>query len=131
MIEQQMQHWHEIVRNRDANGLKSFLDAEVIFHSPVLFEPQRGIELTTFYLSAALKVLVNDHFKYEREIRDGANVVLEFTTELDGIVVNGVDMIRFNESGRVIEFKVMLRPLKGIQAVQERMMKMLQAMKNG
>ena len=131
MIDQSMELWHRIVKERDIKGLASFLDPDVTFHSPVLFEPQQGIKLTTFYLAAALQVLGNEHFTYVRELRDPPNAVLEFTTDIDGVIVNGVDMIQFNDKGLAIEFKVMLRPMKGIQIVQQRMFEMLGQMKKG
>lgn len=83
------------------------------------------------YLTGALHVLGNDDFTYVREVVDGANAVLEFTTTIDGIEVNGVDMIEFNDDGQIVDFKVMLRPMKGIQIVGQKMVEMLEAQKSG
>jgi hypothetical protein len=113
--------WHNIVRTRDASGLGELLADGVIFHSPVVHTPQTGKAITTIYLTAALQVFCNATFRYIREIVGENDAVLEFETEIDGIIVNGVDMIRWNEERRITEFKVMLRPLKAIHLVHERM----------
>lgn len=89
--------------------------------------PQRGKALTKAYLSAAFLVFFNPSFRYVREIRGPADAMLEFETEIDSVVVNGVDIIKWNASGRIVEFKVMIRPLKAIQLVHERMAAMLAA----
>ncbi len=83
--------------------------------------PQRGKKVTALYLVAAFQVLFNPTFRYVREIIGNTDAMLEFETELDGILVNGVDIIRWNESGRIVEFKVMLRPLKAINLIHQRM----------
>ena len=72
-------------------------------------------------------MFVNDSFRYRRELYSEHDAVLEFEVELDGIAVNGVDMIRWNADGRVTEFKVMLRPLKAVTLIHEKMAAMLQA----
>ena len=86
-----------------------------------------GRRLTSAYLSAAFHVFFNPSFRYVREIVGPSDAMLEFETEIDGILVNGVDIIRWNEAGRIVEFKVMLRPLKAIQLIHQRMAAMLQA----
>ena len=98
-----------------------------VFHSPVVHSPQRGRKLTAWYLTAALHVLGNPGFRYVREITGASDAMLEFETEIDGVLVNGVDIIRWNESGRIVDFKVMLRPLKAINLIQQRMAAMLQS----
>jgi hypothetical protein len=118
--------WHRIVRERDAAGLDALLDADVVFHSPVVHTPQRGKALATGYLAAALQVFANPSFRYVREIVGERDAVLEFETQLDDVLVNGVDLLRWNDAGRLVEFKVMVRPLKAIQRVHERMAAMLQ-----
>jgi hypothetical protein len=101
---------------------------DVVFYSPVLFKPQNGKALATFYLAGALLVLGNDEFRYVREIVGEHDAVLEFETRVDGLYVNGVDLVRWNEHGQVTEFKVMLRPLKAIQLVQMKMAELLERM---
>ena len=117
--------WHRIVWNRDPADLDALLDPDVVFFSPVVHAPQAGKALATMYLGAALHVFGNPTFRYVREIVGPADAMLEFETEIDGIVVNGVDILRWNEAGRVVEFKVMLRPLKAINLIQEKMGAML------
>lgn len=119
--------WHDLVTTRNVRGLAPLLSEQVVFHSPVVHTPQVGRAVTTQYLAAAFHVFFNDTFKYVREVRGPRDAVLEFEVTIDGIVVNGVDMIRWDDQGRIVEFKVMLRPLKAIQLIHEKMAAMLQA----
>ncbi|GAB6272120.1 hypothetical protein KN63_09045 [Smithella sp. F21] len=129
MIENTIATWHKLVETRDAAGLDNILDENVVFHSPVVHTPQAGKPITTLYLTAALHVLNNETFQYLREVVSGNNAVLEFLTVIDGITINGVDMITWNEDGRIIDFKVMLRPLKAVNLVHKMMGEMLQKIK--
>lgn len=127
MTDHPVEVWHRLVQTRDSRGLDSLLDDEVVFISPVVHTPQRGKRNTTVYLSAAFRVFFNPSFRYVREIVGASDAMLEFETEIDGVVVNGVDIIKWNDAGRIIEFKVMLRPLKAINLIHARMAAMLQA----
>ena len=129
MITDTMAAWHKLVQDRDAQALDNILAENVVFHSPVVHSPQEGKQITTLYLTAALHVLNNDSFKYLREVVSGSNAVLEFLTVIDGITINGVDMITWNEEGKIIDFKVMLRPLKAINLIDKMMGDMLQKIK--
>ena len=113
--------WHRLVRDRDRAGLDALVDDEAVFFSPVVHSPQRGKALVVMYLAAAMHVFAGPSFRYVREIVGESDAMLEFETEIDGIVVNGVDIVRWNTAGRIVEFKVMLRPLKAINVVHERM----------
>lgn len=117
--------WHNIVRTRDASGISDLLADEVVFHSPVVHTPQIGKAITAMYLTAAVHVFGNDSFRYVREVVGESDAVLEFETEIDGIFVNGVDMIRWNDEGKITEFKVLVRPLKGMNIIHEKMAAML------
>lgn len=117
--------WHNIVRTRDANALGDLLADDVVFYSPVVHTPQIGKAITTMYLTAAVKVFGNESFRYVREIAGDTDAVLEFETEIDGILINGVDMITWNDDGKIIEFKVMIRPLKAINLIHQKMGEML------
>jgi hypothetical protein len=119
--------WHELVNTRNARGLRDLLAEDVVFHSPVVHTPQTGRAVTTQYLAAAFQVFFNDSFHYVREVVGPRDAVLEFQVEIDGITVNGVDMIRWNDEGRVVDFKVMIRPLKAINLIHQKMAAMLQA----
>ncbi|MEQ1643712.1 MAG: nuclear transport factor 2 family protein [Pyrinomonadaceae bacterium] len=125
MNEQPLEKWHSIVRTRDASRISAFLAYDVVFYSPVVHTPQIGKAISTMYLTAALHVFGNDSFRYVREIVGDNDAVLEFETEIDGIVVNGVDMIKWNADGKITEFKVMVRPLKAINVIHEKMGEML------
>ena len=120
-----LEKWHRLVRDHDAAGLPDLLADEAVFFSPVVHTPQRGKVLTTIYLSAALEVFANESFRYVREIVGERDAVLEFEVELEGIVVNGVDLIKWNDHGQIIEFKVMLRPLKAVNLIHQKMAEML------
>ncbi len=119
--------WHRLVKERNPRGLDALLDADAVFLSPVMHTPQRGKKVTSMYLTAAFQVFFNETFRYVREIVGHSDAVLEFETEIDGVLINGVDMIKWNDAGRIVEFKVMLRPLKAINLVHQRMAAMLQA----
>ena len=119
--------WHDIVRTRDASGISDLLSDEVVFYSPVVHTPQIGKAITTMYLTAAVHVFGNETFRYIREVVGENDAVLEFETEIDGIVVNGVDMIKWNSNGKIVEFKVMVRPLKGVNIIHQKMGEMLLA----
>ncbi len=122
--------WHNIVRTRDASALGELLAADVVFYSPVVHTPQVGKAVTTMYLSAAVKVFVNDSFKYVREIVGESDAVLEFETEIEGITINGVDMIKWDDEGKIVEFKVMIRPLKAVNLIHQKMGELLAANKH-
>mgnify|MGYP003575995006 CR=1 FL=1 len=119
--------WHRVLKERDVNALDTLLAPEAVFHTPVVQTPQAGRAMTKAYLAAALHVLGNDSFRYVREVRQGRDAVLEFELELEGVHVNGVDLIRWNEQGQIIDFKVMLRPLKAVNLIHQKMAAMLQA----
>lgn len=119
--------WHELVRSRDVKALSALLADDVVFHSPVVHTPQVGKAVTLQYLSAALLVFFNESFRYVRELSGPRDAVLEFQVEIDGISVNGVDMIKWDDSGKIVEFKVLVRPLKAINLIHQKMAAMLQA----
>jgi hypothetical protein len=119
--------WHRLVKAQDPSGLEDLLADDAVFFSPVVHAPQRGKTLTKTYLAAAFLVFFNPRFQYVREIVGPSDAVLEFETEIDGIMVNGVDILKWNASGKVTEFKVMIRPLKAINVIHERMAAMLAA----
>ena len=120
--------WHELVRTRKAEGLDALLADDVVFHSPIVHTPQVGKALTTMYLTAALRVIGNDSFRYVREVVGPRDAALEFQAEIDGISVNGIDLIRWNEAGRIVDFKVMVRPLKAVNLLHAQMRAMLESM---
>ena len=124
-----LQKWYDYVETHDLSELKAMLAHDVVFHSPVVHTPQAGKAITYAYLSAADQGLANDKFHYVGEFDCGDRAVLEFQTEIDGLSVNGIDMIRWNEAGQIVEFKVMVRPLKAINAVHAAMGAMLEKMK--
>ena len=119
--------WHQLVASRNARGISALLADNVVFHSPVVHTPQVGKAVTTQYLTAAFHVFFNASFEYVREVIGPRDAVLEFQVTIDGIAVNGVDMIKWDDEGKVVEFKVMIRPLKAINLIHQKMAEMLQA----
>jgi SnoaL-like domain len=119
--------WHQLVKERNVRGLDALLAEEAVFYSPVVHTPQVGKAITKMYLAAAFQVFFNESFRYVRELTSDRDAVLEFELELDGISINGVDMIKWNEAGRITEFKVTLRPLKAINLIHQKMAAMLQS----
>ena len=119
--------WHDMMSASAHDGLFELLAEDCIFWSPVVHTPQRGRDITYLYLSAASQVLGGD-FRYVSEMVDGSRAVLEFTCAIDDVQVNGVDIIQVRNR-QIIEFKVMVRPLKAVNKVHERMMSMLEHLK--
>lgn len=117
--------WHQIVAARSPRGLSALLADDVVFYSPIVHTPQVGKPITTQYLAAALHVFGNDSFRYVREVVGEHDAVLEFMVEIEGISVNGVDMIKWNDAEQIVEFKVMLRPLKAVNLIHQKMAAML------
>jgi hypothetical protein len=124
-----IRRWFELAKARDPSGLDALLADEVVFESPVVHTPQRGRAITKAYLGAALSVLGNERFHYLGFWRAESSAVLEFETEIDGILVNGVDIIAWNAEDRIVSFKVMARPWKGLEVLRAKMAAMLEAMK--
>jgi hypothetical protein len=125
MLAQAIDRWHQTVADRSPQSLAALLADDVVFYSPIVHTPQAGKPITTEYLAAALHVFGNETFRYVREVVGEHDAVLEFMVEIEGISVNGVDMIKWNDAGQIVEFKVMLRPLKAINLIHQKMAAML------
>jgi hypothetical protein len=121
-----IERWHQVVTSRDLASLDALLDTQVVFESPVVHSPQTGKAITQAYLTAALNVLNNRTFHYLGEWFGERSAVLEFETEIDGVRINGVDMIWWNAEERITRFKVMVRPLKAINLLHQLMARALQ-----
>src|SRR5512133_2512308 len=121
--------WHELVQSRNVKGLAALLADNCVFHSPVVHTPQVGKAVTLQYLSAAFHVFFNPSFRYVREVAGANDAVLEFQVEIDGIAVNGVDRIKWGADGKIVEFRVMIGPLKAINLIHQKMAALLQAAK--
>ena len=120
--------WHEVVGSDDLNLLDKIIAEDAVFSSPVVFTPMEGKEITMMYLHAAGDSFNMEKFKYTKEIHDDMNSVLEFETYIDDISVNGVDIIEWNEEGKIVNFKVMIRPFKAVQKVQQKMVEALESL---
>lgn len=129
MIQNTISTWHQLFTNRNTAGLDELIADNAVFHSPIVHTPQVGKELTKMYLSAAFYVFYNESFVYVRQVIAENHAVLEFEVTIDGIKVNGVDMITCDEEGKIIDFKVMVRPLKAVNLIHQKMMEMLQMKK--
>ena len=120
--------WHEVIGSDDPKLLDNIISDDAVFSSPVVFTPMEGKNITMMYLHAAGQSFNMEKFKYTKEIHDGMNSVLEFETYIDDISVNGVDIIEWNEDGKICNFKVMIRPFKAVQKVQEKMIAALESL---
>ncbi len=119
--------WHDMLRKRDLGRLDELLAEDCVFLSPIVHTPQRGREITSLYLTAAHNVF-SESFQYVKEVVSPRHAVLEFTCDVDGIMVNGVDIMTFDDAGKIIEFKVMVRPLKAVNLLHAKMKAMLEQM---
>lgn len=119
--------WHEIVANQDASRFDEVLAENCVFMSPVVHTPQEGREISKLYLTGAQNVF-NDSFRYIKEVVTEEHAVLEFVCEVDGISINGVDIMTFDAQGKICEFKVMVRPLKAINLLHAKMKAMLETL---
>jgi hypothetical protein len=149
MIETVVDRWHSFLRGQLPGGLDELLDDDVVFYSPIVFTPQRGKAIAALYLQAAAQTVPGDaasptasttdgpgegsgpelrSFRYTKSVLAGDTGVLEFETTMEGKYVNGVDIIRCNDEGRIIEFRVMIRPLQAVELVHRQMGAMLERM---
>jgi len=138
-----VEKWHDIMKNPGSNiseKLDELLDDDVVFYSPVVFTPQKGKEVTKLYLAAAGGVFSSDKdkkeskpkeskFRYVKELIQGNSACLEFETEINGIYVNGIDLITWNEDNKITEFKVLVRPLQAVNTLHQMMGEMLEKLK--
>ena len=144
MIEQTIENWHRQLKGELPGGLDALLADDVVFYSPVVFTPQKGKEITKAYLNAAYNTFGDAEseasteapgddetkgFRYTKKVLSGNSAMLEFETEMDGKYVNGVDIITCNDEGKIIEFKVMIRPLQAVNTVHAQMGAMLTKLK--
>jgi len=125
MAHDTVEKWHALLAAQDLSRLDDLLAADVVFHSPVVHTPQRGKAVTTLYLTAAYQVLLGSGFHYVREVTSDTDAVFEFEAELDGIHINGVDMMHWNAEGKIDDFKVMVRPLKAVNLLHGLMASMI------
>ncbi|MAG30997.1 MAG: hypothetical protein CL908_08915 [Deltaproteobacteria bacterium] len=141
MIEETIANWHALIRGQYPGGLDELLADDVVFYSPIVFTPQKGKEVTKLYLNAAgatfggegkaepkAPELSESKFQYTKEVLAGNHAVLEFETEVAGKYVNGVDIITCNDEGKIVEFRVMVRPLQAINLMHAQMKAMLEKM---
>ena len=138
-----IEKWHDIMKSGGSNAkekLDNLLHDDVVFYSPVVFTPQKGKDITKLYLAAASGVVSNDKktpdsekkeskFKYVKEVVNGNTACLEFETEMNGIYVNGIDLISWDDEDKITEFKVLIRPLQAVNTIHEMMGKMLDQLK--
>ena len=140
-IDQVIEKWHAHLRGQLPGGLDELLADDVVFYSPIVYTPQEGKAITKLYLQAAGQTLPGDsstasnggdgsgRFRYTKTVTSGDTAVLEFETTVDGKYVNGVDIMRCNDEGRIVEFRVMIRPLQAINLVHAQMKATLERMK--
>lgn len=121
-----MQRWIELVESGRMDEVTDLLADDAVFYSPAVFTPQRGRDTVVAYLAAAGKVFADTGFHYVEQWHNGRSAILEFAATIDGTYVNGIDMVHWDEHGKIVAVKVMLRPLKALQTVIPRMGALLQ-----
>ncbi|WP_109440747.1 nuclear transport factor 2 family protein [Acinetobacter haemolyticus] len=116
-----LENWHQMIQVGDLSNLNELLAEDVVFRSPVAYKPYEGKHVVYFILSNVIQVFEN--FTYHREFytEGGESVVLEFSANVNGKALKGIDMIRFNAEGKIIDFEVMIRPMSGLTALAEQM----------
>ncbi len=119
--------WHDLVARKDPSGLDALFADNVAFHSPVVPTPQFGKAITTRYLTAVFHVFIDGSFEYVREVTGPRDAVLEFQVEIDGVMVNGVDMLKWDDEGKIVDFKVLIRPFRAIKLMHRKVAVVLQA----
>jgi hypothetical protein len=123
-----IERWHEFLDGGHAKGaLAELLAEDCVFYSPAVFTPQQGRDTATMYLNAAAKMFEGTDFHYVGQWFGDRSAVLEFAATIDGIYVNGVDMIEWNDDEKIVSFKVMMRPFKGLAAIMPKMAELLQS----
>jgi hypothetical protein len=117
--------WHALMQNNNLSKLPELLHPQAVFRSPMAFKPYAGAPVVSLILNTVSKVFVD--FVYHRELvsADGLNVVLEFSAKVGARELKGIDMIRFDEAGKIVEFEVMVRPMSGLQELGEEMARRL------
>lgn len=125
MENQNLQRWHKVVAEADVELLRELLHEDVEFHSPTVWTPKNGRDVTQFILMNVLEIFQN--FRYHRELVVGDDMALEFSAEVFDKRIKGIDLIKWNDQGQIIHFEVMVRPLNGLQALAEEMSRRVQA----
>lgn len=122
-----VQRWLDLIDGDHGGDVAILLAPDAVFYSPAVFTPQEGRETTAAYLNAAAKLFGGKGFRYINHWYTDRSAVLEFVADLDGISVNGIDMIEWNDAEEITSFKVMLRPFKALQTVILKMTELLQS----
>lgn len=121
-----IERWLRFIESGKTDELDDLLADDAVFYSPAVFTPQRGAQKTATYLRAAEKLFSGSNFRYVGKWIDSRSAVLEFAAEIDGLTVEGIDMIHWNDDGKITSFKVMIRPLKALQAIVPKMGELLE-----
>ncbi|ASP47584.1 nuclear transport factor 2 family protein [Cognaticolwellia beringensis] len=124
-----LHNWHDLIKNKAVDQVSTLLADDVTLFSPVIHTPIKGKKVVSMYLTAAFHTFLNGTFKYDREFSGDNSAVLEFSLSVNGIDINGIDMITWNEQGKITEFKVMIRPYKALNMINDQMTAMLDKLK--
>ena len=113
--------WHDMVAREDLGGLRSLTHPDAVFRSPVAYKAYHSADAVVLAVSTAASVFTDFAYHREAATADGLSVVLEFSARVGERGVKGIDFIRFDEDGQIVDFEVMMRPLNGVQAMAEEM----------
>jgi hypothetical protein len=125
-----LSNWHTLIKNKAVSQVSTLLADDVTLYSPVIHTPIKGKEMVSMYLTAAFHTFLNGSFNYDREFLSNNAAVLEFSLKIQDLDINGIDMITWNEQGKITEFKVMIRPYKALNMINDQMTAMLDQLKN-
>jgi hypothetical protein len=125
-----LSNWHTLIKNKAVSQVSTLLADDVTLYSPVIHSPIKGKEMVSMYLTAAFHTFLNGSFNYDREFLSNNAAVLEFSLKIQDLDINGIDMITWNEQGKITEFKVMIRPYKALNMINDQMTAMLDQLKN-
>lgn len=116
-VQTSLARWHAMVQAKDLAGLGALLHPDAVFRSPMAHTPYGPAAALELILGTVMQVF--EDFAYHRELasEDGLSVVLEFSANVNGKALKGIDLIQFDAQGRITEFEVMVRPLSGLQAL--------------
>lgn len=113
--------WHQVVADKDPAKLTGIVHKDAVFRSPMVYKPYHGQGTLVFVLSQVIEIF--EDFTYHRELisEDGRSAFLEFTTNIGDKTLKGLDLITFDEDGKITEFEVLIRPMSGLMALAEQM----------
>lgn len=116
-VARSMEQWHDMIARQDLSEVVRIVHPDAVFRSPMAVHPYRPAAALVMALQTVVTIL--EDFRYDRQFAssDGQSVVMEFSARVGDKQLKGIDMVRFDEQGLIVEFEVMIRPLNALQAL--------------